>query len=168
VQVFAGLSPVDQVAYSRALFGDHSDATFAITLDAEDFSRCGGCTREAIERVFAPEHLQASYYNPRDALIARDARMRVALREYGAKMRAAGFDADDPNAVEAEIVERLDAITGGGATPLEELSAEQLAALEELQNYERRLAATSFDLEAQLIEPVEEKIEKELYARRVE
>jgi hypothetical protein len=165
VQIYMGLSPADQVAYSRALFGEHSDTTFAIALDAEDFSRCGGCTREAVEQVFAPEQLKASYYNPKDALIARDPRMRAALRQYAAKMREAGFDSDDPNTVEEEIRQRLDAITEGGTLLVEELSAEQQAALEELQNYERRLAVKSFELEVQLVEPVEQRVEKELFAR---
>lgn len=168
VEVYQSLSPVDQVAYSRALFGDHSDATFAIGLDAEDFSRCGGCTRKAVEQVFAAEHLKATYYNPKDALIAKDPRMKGALREYGAKMREAGFDSSDPNETETEIRERLDAITGGGTVPLDELSPQQLAALKELQNYERTLAVKSLELEVRIIEPVEERIEKELFARRVE
>jgi hypothetical protein len=168
VQIYQGLSPADQVAYSRALFGENSDATFAIALDAENFSRCGGCTREAVEQVFSAEHLKASYINPKDALVARDPRMRAALREYAAKMRQAGFDSQDPNTVEEEIRQRLDAITGGGTVPLEQLSPEQLAALEELQDHERRLAVKNLELEVQLIEPVEERIEKELFARRVE
>ena len=41
VQIFQGLSPADQVAYSRALFGDHVDATFAIALDGERGRRSG-------------------------------------------------------------------------------------------------------------------------------
>ena len=168
VQIYQSLSSADQVAYSRALFGEHSDSTFAIAIDAEDFSRCGGCTREAIEAVFEAELLKASYYNPRDALIAKDPRMKAALREYGGRMREAGFESDDPNEVEVEIRQRLDAITGGGAIPVEQLSREQLAALEELQNHERGLAAKSFELEVQIIEPVEERVEKELYARSTE
>jgi hypothetical protein len=94
--------------------------------------------------------------------------MRAALRQYAAKMREAGFDSDDPNTVEEEIRQRLDAITDGGSLLLDELSPEQQAALEELQNYERRLAVKSFELEVQLVEPVELRIEKELFARRVE
>ena len=168
VQIFKNLSPADQVAYNRALFGENSDATFSIALDSENFSRCGGCTREAIEKVFAPEQLRASYYNPKDALVANDPRMKAALREYAAKMREAGFDAVDPNTVEAEIRERLDAITGGGTVPLEQLSPQQRAALEELQNYERRLAVKTLELEEKIIEPVEERVEKELFARKVE
>jgi hypothetical protein len=168
VQIYESLSPADQVAYSRALFGEHSDVTFAIALDAENFSRCGGCTRDAIERVFEPEHLKATYINPKDALIAKDPRMRAALREYAAKMREAGFDSHDPNTVEEEIRQRLDAITSGGTVPVEQLSPEQLRALKELQDHERRLAVKSFELETQIIEPVEERVEKELFARRVE
>lgn len=168
VQIFQGLSPTAQIAYSRALFGDHSDATFAIALDAEDFSRCGGCTLQAVEQVFDREQLTAAYYNPKDELIKRDPRMKAALREYAAAMRAAGFDNQDPDALEAEIWERLDAITGGSTVLLEELSQEQLAALEELQDYERRLATVSFGLEVKLLDPIEQRIERELYARRVE
>jgi hypothetical protein len=168
VQIFQNLAPADQIAYSRTLFGDHSDSTFAIALDAEDFSRCGGCTRAAIEKVFSPEQLSSSYYNPKDALIARDPRMKAARREYAAAMRDAGFDNENPDELEMEIWQRLDAITGGSTVPLEELSPEQLAALEELQNYERRLAVTSIELEVRLLDPVEDRIERELYARRVE
>jgi len=168
VQIFRNLSPADQVAYNRTLFGENSDATFSIALDSENFSRCGGCTREAIEKVFEPEQLKTTYYNPKDALIANDPRMKAALREYAAKMREAGFDASDPNSVEAQIRERLDAITGGGTVPLDQLSPQQLSALEELQNYERRLAVKTLELEEKIIEPVEERVEKELFARRVE
>lgn len=168
VQLFQNLSPADQVAYGRALFGDHSDATFAIALDAEDFSRCGGCTREAVEQVFSAEHLKSSYYNPRDALIAKDPRMKAALRQYREEMRSAGFEVDDPNEVESEIWRRLDSITGGGTVLIEELTPQQLAALEELQNYERRLAVKSFEVELRVVEPIELRIERELYARRVE
>ncbi len=168
VQVYQGLSQTDQVAYSRALFGDHSDATLSVALDSEDFSRCGGCTLEAVQQVFEPEQLKSSYYNPKDALIARDARMRAALRDYAAKMREAGFGVQDPNALEAEIWQRLDAITGGGTVPLEQFSPQQQAALKELQNYERTLAVKSLELELALIEPVEQRIEKELFARKVD
>jgi hypothetical protein len=168
IETFKSLSPADQVAYNRALLGENSDATFAVGLDSEDFSRSGGCTREAIAGVFEPEQLKASYYNPKDALVANDPRMKAALREYAAAMREAGFDTADPNAVEGEIRERLDAITSGGTVPVEQLSSEQLAALEELQNYERRLAAKTLALEEKIVEPVEDRVEKELFARRVE
>jgi len=104
VRIFKNLAPADQVAYSRALFGQNPNATFAVALDAENFSRCGGCTREAIEQVFDREHLKATYYNPTDALINKDPRMRAALREYAAAMRGLGFEYDHPDEVEAEAL----------------------------------------------------------------
>ena len=61
----------------------------------------------------------------------------------------------------------LFAITGNGTIPVNELSAEQSAALKKLQEYERRVAKVSVDLQEKLIEPIEEKIEKELFARAV-
>ena len=167
VQIYQQLSAADQVAYNRALFGENPDATFAIGLETEDFSRTGGCTRSAIEQVFDAEQLKASYYNPKDALINRDPRMKAALRSFGAEMRKAGFAYDHPDEVEPDIRERFYAITGGGTLPLEQLSAEQRAALEALQDYERTVAVKSFELTEELFEPVEEQIEKELFAREV-
>ena len=82
-------------------------------------------------------------------------------------MREAGFDYTDPEEVEADVRERLYAITGGGTVPLEQLSPEQLAALEELKEYERRVSVINYELEEKLIEPVEEAIEEELFPRQV-
>jgi hypothetical protein len=167
LQIFKNLSPSDQAAYNRALLGQNSE-TFAVALDIEDFSRCGGCTRKAVEQVFPPEKIQGSYYNPRDALINRDPRMRVALRKYAEEMRRAGFDYTDPEEVEADIRQRLFAITDGGTLPLERLSSEQRTALATLQERERRVAALNLELEEELIEPVEERIEKELFPRSIQ
>lgn len=167
VRIYKNLSPADRVAYNRALLGEHAEATFAVALEMENFSRCGGCTRKAIEEVFEPEQLKATYYNPLDALINKDARMKAALREYAAEMRDAGYDYDHPDEIEPDIKERLDAITSGGTIPLERLSSDQFAALRKLQDFERRVAEFTFDLEEELIEPVEEAIEREMFAREV-
>lgn len=48
VEIFRNLPAADQVAYNRALLGRNSHATFAVAIDIEDFSQCGGCTLEAI------------------------------------------------------------------------------------------------------------------------
>jgi hypothetical protein len=167
VEIYKSLSPADQVAYNRALFGENVDATFAVGLETENFSRCGGCTQEAIEQVFEPEQTQATYYNPKDALINKDPRMKAALRYYASQMRKAGFDYDHPDEVEPDIRERLAALTSGGTILIEEMSLEQRDALKELQNYERRVAAKNYELQEEIFDPVEEKIEKELFAREV-
>jgi hypothetical protein len=167
IAIYKNLSPQDQVAYNRALFGDDPTATFAVGLETEDFSRCGGCTREAISEVFEPAQLDASYYNPIDRMINDDPRMKAALRKYGEEMREAGFGYDHPDEVEADIRERLDAITEGRTVAVEELSADRRKALEELQDYERRAALKNFELAEEIFDPVEERIQKEMFAREV-
>lgn len=166
VGVYSNLSPADQAAYNRALFGENVDATFAVALEAEDFSRTGGCTRAAIEQVFAPDQLSISYANPLDALIEQDPRMVAAFGEYADCIREAGFDYTHPEQIEADIRSRLDAITGGD--PLDALSADAAAALTELQGQERAVAGVAFGCEEEFLTPVEELIQRELFARPVQ
>jgi len=168
VQIFKNLSPTDQVAYNRALLGENTDATFAVTLEIENFARCGGCTCKAIEQVFKPEQLKATYYNPLDSMINKDPRMRAALRKYSEAMHDAGFDYNHPDEVETDIRERLDVITAAGTISVDKMSPDQLAALKKLQEYERRVAAKDLQLREEIFEPVEEQIEKELFARPVQ
>lgn len=168
VQIYRNLAPADQVAYNRTLLGDHTDATFAVGLETEDFSRAGGCTRKAIEQVFKPEQLRATYYNPLDALVNKDPRMIKTLKIYSEEMRKAGFNYDHPDEVEPDIKKRLDAITGGTTVPVDKMSTEAQAALKKLQAYERAVAVISTKLESEVFDPVEEKIHRELFARRTE
>jgi hypothetical protein len=168
VRIFRNLSPADQAAYNRALLGENTDTTFAVGLEIENFSRCGGCTLKAIEQVFTPDQLKATYYNPLDALINNDPRMKAALRDWVGKMREEGFDYNHPDDIEPDISQRLYAITGGRMVPLTQMSPEQLTALKKLQEFERRVAKVGFELQEDIFEPVEEKIEKELFADKVE
>jgi hypothetical protein len=168
VEIFKKLSPADQAAYNRALLGENVTATFAVSLEAENFSRCGGCTLEAVKKVFKSDQLKSTYYNPKDALVNKDPRMKAALRTYSEKMRAAGFDYNHPDEVEADINKRMNAILGGGTPTLDKLSPEQKTALKKLQEYERRAAKANLKLQAEIFDPVEERIEKEIYARKVE
>jgi len=168
IRIFSSLSAADQVAYTRALLGEGNSATFAVALDAENFSRCGGCTREAIDQVFEPNQRSASFVNPKDLRISQDPRMKAALRKYASEIREKGFDYSHPDEVEMDVQARLDAITAGGTIPLEALSPDARAALEKLQDYERRVAVVNFELEEELIDVVEERIEKEMFARTVD
>jgi hypothetical protein len=168
IQIYKNLSPADQVAYNRALLGENTDATFAVGLETENFSRTGGCTRKAIEQVFKPEQLKATYYNPKDALINKDPRMKAALRIYAREMRREGFNYNHPDEVEPDIRERLAALTGGGRLLVDQMSPEQLAAFKDLQDYERRAAALNFQLSEKIFDPVEEKITREMYPRKVQ
>src|SRR5215212_2812405 len=168
IEIFKKLSPPDQAAYNRALLGNNFEATFAVSLEGENFSRCGGCTLEAIKKVFTKDQIKATYYNPKDALINKDKRMKAALRSYSEKMRAGGFEYNHPDDVEADINKRLNVILGGGTPTLDKLSPEQQNALKKLQEYERRAAKANLKLQKEIFDPVEERIEKEIYARKIE
>ncbi|MGB3712965.1 MAG: hypothetical protein WA996_00900 [Candidatus Promineifilaceae bacterium] len=163
-EIFENLSPADQVAYNHTLFGENIDATFAVAIEVEDFSRTGACTRSAIEQVFTPEQLAITYLNPKDALIEQDPRMVNALAEFAECLRAEGFNYTSERQVEPDLRERLYAITGG--MPVESLAADAQAALVELQGYERALGVVVLDCEVRILEPVEDRVERELFAGR--
>ena len=162
VQIFNNLSPADQVAHNHTLFGENTDKTFAVAIETEDFSRVGGCTRTAIEQVFTPEQLSTTYLNPKDALIEQDPRMIAALAEFADCVRAGGFDYNYEREVEPDLKKRLYAVTGGA--PIESLSADARAALTELQGYERALAVVVYNCESRILDPVEDQVERELFA----
>lgn len=167
IAAFKNMSPADQVAYNRTLLGENSGATLAVALETENLSRTGGCTRQAIEQVFTPEQMQASYYNPKDAIINKDRRMKAALAYYAREMRKAGFDYNHPDEVEPDIRARLSALTKDETIPVSAMSPDQLTALKELQNYERRVAAKNYQMAQEVFDPVEEKIEEEMFSRKV-
>jgi hypothetical protein len=168
VQIFRSLSPASQVAYNRALLGEDASATFAVALEIEDLSRTGGCTRKAVEQVFKPEQLKSSYYNPQDALINKDPRMKAALGFWGREMKKAGFEYAHPDDIEPDIRNRLNALTEGGKLLATKMSSDQKAALRKLQDFERAVAIKSFKLKEEVLEPVEERIQKELFSRKVQ
>jgi hypothetical protein len=161
VQIFMNLSSADQVAYSHTLFGEHPDATFAVALETEDFSRTGGCTRSAVEKFFTPEQMNATFLNPFDALVEKDPRMVAANSKYTGCLRVAGFEYNHERDIEPDLRKKLDTITSG--QPVEALSSDARTALADLQNYERALASVATDCERQYLDPVADQVERELY-----
>lgn len=166
VEIYRNLSPADQVAYNRALFGESVGATFAVGLETENLSYTGGCTRKAVEQVFPPEQVKSTFYNQKDALVNKDRRMKTALSHYAKEMRKAGFNYAHPDDIEPDIRRRLAALTNGGTILVEKMSPSQQAALKELQDYERRVAVFNFKMQQEVIEPVEERILEEMFARK--
>lgn len=168
VAYFRSLSPTDKAAYNFALLGENVTATFAVALETENLSLTGGCTRKAVEQVFKPDQLKTTYYNPQDALINNDRRMKAALAYYAREMKKAGFDYSHPDEVEPDIRARLAALTNNGRILVDDMSPEQKAALKKLQAYERAAATKSFKLQEEVLGPVEERIQQELFSRKVQ
>jgi hypothetical protein len=168
VQIFRKLSSADQVAYNRALLGDDLSSTFAVALETEDLSRTGGCTRKSLAETFKPDQLKASHYNPQDALINKDPRMKAALESWQREMKKAGFEYGHPDEIEPDLRNRLSALTEGGKLLVSKMSADQKTALRKLQDFERLVAAKSFKMSEDMLKPVEERIQEELFSRKVQ
>lgn len=166
IQIFKKLPAADQVAYNRALLGENTGATFAIGLETENFALIGGCTKTAVAQTFKPEELLASYYSPKDALINKDPRMVAVIRKYAAEMRKAGFDYAHPDDAERDIRKRIVALTAGGTLLVEKMTPSQKAALKELQDFERRVATKHVKLRDELLDPVADKIEEQLFSHK--
>ena len=130
--------------------------TFAVALETEDLSRTGGCTRKAVSEAFKPDQLKASHYNPQDALINKDPRMKAALASWQREMKKASFEYGHPDEIEPDLRRRLGALTEGGKLLVSKMSADQKAALRKLQDFERVVAAKSFKLSEDMLKPVEE------------
>lgn len=163
IQIFKNLSPADQQAYNYTLLGENWEATFAVALETEDFSRVGGATKWAIQQVFSPEMLNPSYYNPMDAMIEEDPRMIEAMAKFAELMQNAGFNYTHEKDVEPDIRDRLWKITKG--KPVSELSPEARKALEELQAYEMAVAKLMYEAEVKILDPVESEVSLDLFGR---
>lgn len=142
-RIFAGLPAADQVAYTRILFGENPDATFAVSLEAENFSLTGGCTRKAIEQVFSTEEISATYLNPYDALRQQDPQTAPLFTQFADCMRTHGFTYSREQEIEPDLKKRLYAITAGA--PIEALSADAQTTLKRLQEEELAIAAALFE-----------------------
>jgi hypothetical protein len=165
IVIYDALTPQEQVAYDHTLLGEDREATFAQSVEAEDFSKTGGCTRQAVEQTFTPAELTQAYINPADVAISQDPRVVEALGKWSDCMRQKGYDYANPDDVEQDLHDRLDAITHG-ADP-RTLTGSDAAALAELQGEELALAPVSITCEEDTLEPVISKVEAEIFGAPV-
>lgn len=167
LEIYSSLSETDKVAYFHTLFGEDPDADFAFTLDEEDFSDTGGCTRAAIEQVFTQGQLEGSYVNPKDVLVDSDPRIIEAHQNWSECMHDAGYEYEyDQDEIIEEYQDRLDEITEGEDPST--LTGARAQALRELQQEE--IAVSLADLECQIryTDAVYREVETEVYGAPLE
>jgi len=166
VQIMEGLSEADRDAYEFTLFGEGRDSDFAFTLDEEDFSSTGGCTREAVAQVFTPDQLEGSYVNPKDVLVAEDPRIIEAQNRWTECMQDKGYTyEDDQDVIIDDYQERLDALLEGDDP--QTLTGERLAALQALQADEIQVSLADLDCQLQHTDEVFRQVETEVFGRPV-
>jgi hypothetical protein len=166
LRLYQGLPAGEQEAYDRTLFGPDRHADFVFTLDEEDFSTTGGCTRQAVAAVFRPDQVDGTFLNPKDVLIDGDPRVVAAREKWSRCMKAAGYNyREDQDEIIAEYGERLDKLLGD-ADPAT-LTGERAAALRALQAAEVTVSLADLDCEIKHTDAVYRTVEIEVYGQPV-
>jgi hypothetical protein len=165
------LGPADRKAYDRALWGDNPGATFTEAVDSGNFQRLGGCTRVATERVFGGAEVLARLQSRLDQLeerILQDQRMVRAIEAWSKCMAEAGFQYEEPEAIDSDLFTRMEKIVGPlpgqfatGPPPGEKPRPYNHAALRKLQREEVAIARADSRCERSEITPVEEDVTPE-------
>jgi hypothetical protein len=159
------LGDAERVAYDRALYGDDPTATFADAIDNGDFTRVGGCTKQATDKVFGGTEVIQSLQTKLDTLddrILQDPRMVKAIRKWSACMKDAGYDdLATPDEVDTVLHSKLEAIVGPPENPKPDYDRPALAAL---QTEERAMVAADVKCEAKHIADVEQKVRADFEA----
>jgi hypothetical protein len=170
-RIRASLSSADRTAYDRTLGGDNPGATFIDALDTGDFSKLGGCRKDAIAAVFGGTQLLSQIQGKLDQLderIVQDQRMVKATAKWTACMAAAGYHYSDPDAIDRDLQKRLEAIVGPvqgkfatGPPPGQTPQPYDQAALAALQRDELATWRADTDCEKKNITPVENAVRQQ-------
>jgi hypothetical protein len=162
--IYEGLPEAERIAYERTLWGENPDADFVFTLDEEDFSDTGGCTREAVSQVFTPAQMKGTYVNPKDVVIDADPRIIEAHQRWSECMHDAGYEYEyDQDEIIEEYQDRLDELLEGDDPTT--LTGSRAAALRKLQ--EEEIAVSLVDLQCQIeyTDDVYREVELEVYGQ---
>jgi hypothetical protein len=166
VRIWKSLPEADQEAYSQTLWGENPKSDFAFTLDEEDFSETGGCTRKAAEKVFTRDQLEGTYVNPKDVLVDEDPRIEAARKKWSDCMRAKGYDyLEDQDEIIDEYRDRFDELLDGDDPT--ELTGERAAELKKLQSEEIAAALADVDCEIKHTDKVFDQVETEVFGQPV-
>jgi hypothetical protein len=166
LKIWKSLPETDREAYSRTLWGEDPNADFVFSLDEEDFSSTGGCTRKAVEQVFTPEQLKGTYVNPKDVLVDSDPRIAEARRNWSQCMKEHGYDykADQDEIID-EYSERLDDLLGEDDP--QDLTGARAAELRKLQKEEIEVSLADLDCQVKHTDAVYRQVEIEVYGQPV-
>jgi hypothetical protein len=169
------LGPADRTAYDRVLWGENVGTTFAEAVDTGNFAKLGGCTRKATEAVFGGAQVLTQLQRRLDQLderILEDQRMVRALERWSGCMADAGFRYEDPEMIDSELFDRMEAIVGPlpgqfatGPEPGKKPPPYNRAALAELQRDEVAIARADLACELKHIAPVEEVVRPQYEAQ---
>jgi hypothetical protein len=162
-RIRSALGAADRAAYDRALGGENAGVTFAQAVDTGDFTRLGGCTKQATESVFGGAQVLTTLQGKLDELderILEDQRMVRAIEQWSACMTKAGYRYGDPEEIDLDVTKRFQAIVGAsvepGATAAPAGATYNQTALTALQRQEVAIAVADLSCEKQFITPVEE------------
>lgn len=160
------LPEADREAYERTLWGDDPDADFVWTLDEEDFSSTGGCTREAVSEVFTAAQIRGSYVNPKDVLVEEDPRIVEATENWSQCMHDLGYEySEDQDEIIEEYQERLDELVGD-ADP-STLTGTRAEALSKLQQEEIAVSLADLECQVRYTDDVYREVEIEVFGEPV-
>jgi hypothetical protein len=166
LRIFSALSPPEQLAYKRTLWGEDPKATFVFTMDEEDFSSTGGCTRKAVSQVFSPAQMKGTFVNPKDVLLDSDPRFQKARREWSACMKDRGYNyREDQDEIIDEYRDRLDELTDGDDPAT--LTGDRAEALKQLQKEEIQVSLADLECQIKYTDAVERKVEIEIFGQEV-
>jgi hypothetical protein len=167
-RIRASLSRADRRAYDRALWGDNPGATFSAAVDSGDFTKLGGCTAKATRTVFGGAQVLTQLQNKLDQLderIASDQRMVRAVERWSSCMAAAGYQYEEPDDIDGDLMKRMERIVGPVPGPSATGPGEgqkpppyDHAALAALQHDEVNIARADYACERKYITPVESKV----------
>jgi hypothetical protein len=174
-RIRASLSPAEQTAYDRALGGDNPGANFNDAFDTGDFTKLGGCRRNAIEAVFGGIQVLSEIQGKLDQLderIVQDQRMVKATEKWSTCLAAAGYHYTDPDAIDVDLQKRLEQIVGPvsgkfatGPPPGQSAQPYDHAALAALQRDELATWRVDTACEHKYITPVENVVRPQYEAK---
>jgi hypothetical protein len=161
-----GLAAADRAAYDRALYGEDPTATFQVALDNGDFTRLGGCTKQAADKVFGGTALVQTLQTKLDEVdekVFSDHRVVKAVAKWTQCMRDAGYAGlAEPDEVDAVLEKKLEDIVGPPEervtpAPGEEPSYD-LQALAALQKEEVAMVTADVTCEKKHLADIEEEV----------